>query len=114
MVNYEHFELRRMSDDLIYQFDRKQMPDGQIGYQRRDADLWIVFRPDWAGLPTSKTIKAWREDPGISSPKIKVIIRPQENGLAKKVANHTSTNSNTARLFDHHPHQPGLATVGDV
>ena len=47
MVNYEHFELRRMSDDLIYQFDRKQMPDGQIGYQRRDADLWIVFTPDW-------------------------------------------------------------------
>lgn len=47
MSNYEHFELRRMSDDLIYQFDRKHMPDGQIGYQRRDAELWIVFRAGW-------------------------------------------------------------------
>ncbi len=47
MSDYEHFELRRMSDDLIYQFDRKPMPDGQIGYQRRDQDLWITFRSDW-------------------------------------------------------------------
>ena len=47
MTDYEHFELRRMSDDLIYQFDRKPMPDGQIGYQRRDQDLWITYRPDW-------------------------------------------------------------------
>jgi len=47
MTDFDHFELQRMSDDLIYQFDRKQMPDGHIGYQRRDADLWITSRPDW-------------------------------------------------------------------
>jgi len=47
MPDYEHFELRRMSEDLVYHFDPKPMPDGQIGYQRRDADLWITFRADW-------------------------------------------------------------------
>jgi hypothetical protein len=45
MDEYMHFELRRMSDDLVYQFDRKQRPDGQIAYKRRDQDLWIVFKP---------------------------------------------------------------------
>lgn len=47
MTDFAHFELCRMSDDLVYHFDRQQMPNGQIGYKRRDADLWIVFRPEW-------------------------------------------------------------------
>lgn len=47
MTDFAHFELRRMSDDLVYHFDRQQMPNGQSGYKRRDADLWIVFRPEW-------------------------------------------------------------------
>ncbi|MFT4183876.1 MAG: hypothetical protein QM636_18380 [Rhizobium sp.] len=37
--------MQRQSDDLFYTFHRKSLPDGSIGYQREDADLWIRFRP---------------------------------------------------------------------
>lgn len=43
MNKYDYFELHRLSDELVYQFDRKRMPNGQLGYQRRDMDLWITF-----------------------------------------------------------------------
>lgn len=43
---HDYFELHRLSDSLIYQFDRRVRPDGSIGYQRRDQDLWITFRPE--------------------------------------------------------------------
>jgi hypothetical protein len=46
MCDYSHFELRRLSDDLVYQFDRRSRPDGEVGYRRRDQDLWIVFKPE--------------------------------------------------------------------
>jgi hypothetical protein len=46
MSDYDYFELRRLSDDLVYQFDRTPLPDGTIGYKRRDRDLWIVYRAD--------------------------------------------------------------------
>ncbi|WP_166298931.1 hypothetical protein [Bradyrhizobium sp. 2S1] len=45
--NRERFELRRQSDDLVYVFVRKTRPDGTVGYQRQDQDLWIEHRPDW-------------------------------------------------------------------
>ena len=46
MSPYEYFELHRLSDDLVYQFDRLQRADGSFGYRRRDQDLWITFKPD--------------------------------------------------------------------
>src|SRR5579872_1748247 len=45
--NPERFELRRQSDDLVYSFVRKARPDGTVGYQRQDQDLWIEHRPGW-------------------------------------------------------------------
>lgn len=45
MGNHDYFELHRQSDDLVYQFDRMVRADGQIGYKRRDKDLWIVHMP---------------------------------------------------------------------
>ena len=41
----DYFELHRQSDNLIYQFDRKKLADGSHGYQRRDQDLWITYKP---------------------------------------------------------------------
>lgn len=38
------FELRRQSDDLGYTFVKKDRPDGLLGFQRADRDLWIIFR----------------------------------------------------------------------
>ncbi len=43
MTKYDHFELHRQSDDVVYRFDRMDREDGSVGYKRRDADLWIVF-----------------------------------------------------------------------
>ncbi len=43
MDNYDCFELRRLSDDLVYTFDRMTRADGTTGYKRRDGDYWIVF-----------------------------------------------------------------------
>ena len=45
--NWQRFELRRQSDDLIYVFVRNTRPDGTVGYQRQDQDFWIEHRPDW-------------------------------------------------------------------
>lgn len=42
-TNHRHFELRRLSDDLVYQFDQKVRNDGAIGYRRQDANVWIIF-----------------------------------------------------------------------
>lgn len=43
-ADYAYFELHRLGDDLVYQFDRKPLADGTSGYQRRDRDLWIIYR----------------------------------------------------------------------
>ncbi|MDK4713378.1 hypothetical protein [Rhizobium sp. CNPSo 4039] len=44
-MNTDRFQLKRQSDHLIYTFHRKELPDGKIGYQREDSDLWISFQP---------------------------------------------------------------------
>ena len=46
MNHYDCFELRRLSDDLVYTFDRMQRADGTVAYKRRDADYWIEFSAD--------------------------------------------------------------------
>src|SRR5687767_11521415 len=40
MQSHEYFQLRRLSDDLVYHFDRQLRPDERIGYKRRDQNLW--------------------------------------------------------------------------
>jgi hypothetical protein len=42
----DRFELRRLSDDLVYVFVRSRRPDGSAGYKRADGDHWIVHKPD--------------------------------------------------------------------
>ena len=46
MENYNYFELHRLSDNLVYQFDRKELSNGKIAYKRRDQDLWINYKPE--------------------------------------------------------------------
>ena len=41
---YNFFELKRQSDNLIYQFDRRIWDNWEVWYQRRDQDLWITYR----------------------------------------------------------------------
>jgi hypothetical protein len=47
MQSHEHFQLRRLNDDLVYHFDRRLRPDERIGYKRRDQNLWIVFLSEY-------------------------------------------------------------------
>ncbi len=46
MLTHDYFELRRLSDDLVYQFDRIASTGSQHAYQRRDQDLRITYRPE--------------------------------------------------------------------
>ena len=52
MDKFNRFELRRLSDDLIYTFDRMMRADGTVGYRRRDGDYWIVLSKEygWVGV----------------------------------------------------------------
>jgi hypothetical protein len=47
-MKYSAFELHRQSDDLIYRFQRGNLPSGVHGFRRDDnPDLWITWRgPD--------------------------------------------------------------------
>lgn len=45
MTRYNIFELRRLSDDTVYQFARTLRADGSFGYRRQDKDLWIIRDP---------------------------------------------------------------------
>jgi hypothetical protein len=53
MQKYEHFELLRQSDDLVYQFDRQKRSDGSYGYKRRDLDIWIIQSPQYGWIAIS-------------------------------------------------------------
>lgn len=44
--SHKYFELRRRIDDLVYEFDLTQRPNGSIGYKRRDKDLWINWHEE--------------------------------------------------------------------
>lgn len=46
-MNFERFELRRMSDDLVYSFSRQRNVDGEIGYKRTDGDFWILKKQNY-------------------------------------------------------------------
>ena len=57
---FERFELRRMSDDLVYSFSRQRTAEGEIGYRRADGDFWIVNKPGFGWV-------AWDEATGLVS-----------------------------------------------
>ncbi len=46
MINHEYFKLKRLSDDLVYEFDLKKKDGNMHGYKRRDQDLWITYKND--------------------------------------------------------------------
>ena len=45
-MSFEQFELRRMSDDLVYVFVRQTNAGGEVGYRCTDRDFWILNKPD--------------------------------------------------------------------
>lgn len=72
MAGYECFELRRKSDDLVYQFQRKLSAEGRVGYRRADRDLWIVQSSEWGWISTDPetgaiTGRSWETHPSQQS-----------------------------------------------
>ncbi len=67
MPSFDQFELHRLNDGLVYHFHRAMRPDGQPGYKRRDADVWIVRHPDhgWVAYDADNQItgKPWSVSP---------------------------------------------------
>lgn len=55
MDTYRCFELRRLSDDLVYTFDRMVRADGTVGYKRRDGDYWIIPSDDFGWIAVGDT-----------------------------------------------------------
>ena len=49
MKNTDYFELRRLSGDVVYEFDRQEK-NGSFGYKRRDKDLWIVYDENYGWI----------------------------------------------------------------
>jgi hypothetical protein len=58
MQGHEHFQLRRLQDDLLYHFDRQRRPDESIGYKRRDQDLWIIFLAEYGWVAVDEVTGA--------------------------------------------------------
>ena len=58
MESYNYFELHRMIDGLIYQFDRMEISKGVFAYKRRDKDLWITYKPEigWVAYDEEKDL----------------------------------------------------------
>lgn len=62
--NRNYFELRRRIDDLVYEFDHLENPEGKVGYKRRDQDLWIHLHDElgwvaWDGESDVISGRSW-------------------------------------------------------
>lgn len=84
MNNYEYFELRRQSDSLVYQFDRRLREDGSYGYKRRDADLWILQDPDYGWVAVNPTTNEIAGRPWIDLSKNQTEHPPEGDWVSKK------------------------------
>lgn len=84
MHSHEHFELRRLHDDLVYYFDRQSRPDEGIGYKRRDQNLWIVFLPEYGWVAMDEETGAITGRPWISLVKDQTEDHPPEGEWVSK------------------------------
>lgn len=57
-MEWEHFELRRKIDDLVYKFSRKLRSDGKIGYIRFDMDVWIIYDNEYGWIAYDEETKS--------------------------------------------------------
>ena len=79
-----HFELRRQSDDLVYQFDRAVCSDGTVGYKRRDQDLWITRHPEFGWSAFDKETQSLAGRPWNILPRDQGDYPPEGEWVSKK------------------------------
>ncbi len=83
----DRFELRRLSDDLVYAFARTERADGLAGFKRSDSDLWIIYRPPlgwvaWDDADQAVMGRPWNVMPEDQSPS----APPEGEWVSKKGA----------------------------
>jgi len=84
MADHDYFELRRLSDDLVYQFDRKPLANGEMGYQRRDQDLWITFQGELGWVAYDEASQTVMGRPWNVMPKDQGDYPPEGEWVSKK------------------------------
>jgi hypothetical protein len=79
----ESFKLLRQSDDLVYEFAKRQRDDGLNGYKRLDADVWIVRhkRLGWVAISSEKEISG---APWLILPEEQSDLPPEGEWISKK------------------------------
>jgi hypothetical protein len=84
--SFDYFELRRQSDGLVYQFDRRLHDNGCYGYRRRDADLWILRLADHGWVAVDPITGEISGRPWSVSSKDQKEHRPEGDWVSKKGA----------------------------
>jgi hypothetical protein len=84
MKNKEHFELQRQSDDLVYRFDRQLLDDGSFGYKRRDAELWILQKPNYGWVAVDPSTGGITGRPWAMLPDDQSNFPPEGDWVSKK------------------------------
>lgn len=83
-MTVERFELRRMSDDLVYQFSRQTNARGELGYKRADGDFWIVRHPKHGWVAWDDATGAVMGRPWTLTPDEQGTAPPEGEWVSKK------------------------------
>lgn len=47
-TTHHYFQMRRLTDDVVYEFDQRPYGENGRGYQRRDKpNTWVIFKPEY-------------------------------------------------------------------
>lgn len=84
MKKYISFELRRLSDELVYRFDLADLPGGAIGYKRQDQDLWITFHDGLGWVAYDEETKSVMGRPWNTMPEHQNDYPPEGEWVSKK------------------------------
>ena len=84
MNDYDYFELHRLSDGLVYQFDKLKLPNGNFGYKRRDQDLWIKHDDTLGWIASNEETKELQGRSWETLPELQKEYPPEGIWVSKK------------------------------
>jgi len=87
MSTYQRFELRRLSDDLVYHFSRAARLDGTAGFRREDKDVWMLFNPTLGWVVLDEESQEITGKPWLALPHEQAEAYPPEGEWVSKKGN---------------------------
>jgi len=81
---HAYFELTRAIDGLVYQFDRRQLPDGSFGYRRRDLNVQIIRKQEFGWISYDEATQSITGRPWNILPKAQGDHPPEGEWVSKK------------------------------